>query len=165
MCVFIRWGFNVFLQEGGRVFFSFFLVGGMNSVQYVWFFLIFPLRGDKGRTCGETSIVTLFCGLHVHLREENFYSHCMHACIRVSRSQRAVVIWMCYDVYSSIWGCVLLPLCSSQESPQQEGWCQGKLARLVSYLFPRFHSPRFLFTSLAALPLFGRPSRSELLTH
>lgn len=31
-----------------------------------------------------------------------------------------------YDVDSSVWGCVLLPLRSSQESPQQEGWCEGK---------------------------------------
>lgn len=36
-----------------------------------------------------------------------------------------------YDVYSPVWGCLLLPLCSSQESPQQEGWCQGKTARLL----------------------------------
>jgi len=77
-----------------------------------------------------------------------FFCHCMHSspsspCIRSCVCVGCGLLKV-YDVYSSIWGCVVLPLCSSQESPQQEGWCQGKLARplsspsfcIVAFLYP-----------------------------
>lgn len=62
---------------------------------------------------------------------------CICSCVWVSRSRELCHLKV-YDVYSPIWGCVLLPLCSSQESPQQEDWCQGKLAALFSYLTASF---------------------------
>ena len=47
VCVFIRWGFNVFLQERREGFLFFFLVGGMNSVQCVCFFYISLKGGER----------------------------------------------------------------------------------------------------------------------
>lgn len=78
---------------------------------------------------------------------------CMHEwprmwiCICVSRLQSRHL--KVNNVYSTIWGCVVLPLCSSQESPQQEGWCQGKLGHPL-----HFHLQHFLFIFMAVLPYF-----------
>lgn len=67
----------------------------------------------------------------------------VHAPPREQRPARSRSIPEVYDVYSPVWGCLLLPLCSSQESPQQEGWCQGKRARLLVSFF--FFSPLSVF--------------------
>lgn len=163
-CVFIRWVFNVFLQDGGRVFFFFFFFRGrVNSVQCFFFS---PLKGGEG-TWGEISIVTQFvvCMFIFEIFEHfdvNFQP--LHACITVHLQ---LFVWAdlescghlkVYDVYSSIWGCVVLPLCSSQESPQQEGWCQGKLACL-------FYLPSLPLFSFASFPLYilGCPSTVRML--
>lgn len=73
----------------------------------------------------------------------------VHAPPREQRPARSRSIPEVYDVYSPVWGCLLLPLCSSQESPQQEGWCQGKRARpLVTDLQTFF----FFFPPLCVCP-------------
>lgn len=54
---------SFYRMEGGVVFLFLFLFleGGLNSVQRFFFFFFFlPLRVEKGTTCGEISIVTLF---------------------------------------------------------------------------------------------------------
>lgn len=89
-----------------------------------------------------------------------------HACISVHWCDLESVCLKVYDVYSPIWGRVVLPLCSSQESPQQEGWCQGKRARLLSRLLPCSPSLASLASSYPWLPFHRSPDvllLSELL--
>lgn len=147
MCEFLHILFICFLRSRERIF-TFFRGRGK---------FLFPRApsgsGWEDRHCNSSR-------LFVHFdKQVIFFSFkpvpaCMHEwsrmwiCICVSRLQSSGHLKV-NNVYSTIWGCVVLPLCSSQESPQQEGWCQGKLGHPL-----HFRLQCFLFIFLAARPFF-----------